>query len=145
MTEGVGHSRQRRGLDKGAGSEALTGDGHRSEQSSGGVAVPSFSQCSCARRRVRVVGGCCSRGESRGKRRMEELTGVVRSAETKQSEAASGEVEKWPNSLSQLEQRGDKAGLDGHTRPALGQQRGREVAGGRAAVARARPQRSGGR
>jgi hypothetical protein len=86
MIGGVGHSRQRRGLDKGAGSEALTGDDRRSGQSSGGVAVPSFSQCSCARRRVRVVGGCCSRGESRGKRWMEELTGVVRSAEMKQSE-----------------------------------------------------------
>jgi hypothetical protein len=90
MTGGVGHSRQWRGLDKGAGSEALTGDGRRSGQSSGGVAVPSFSRCSCARRRVRVVGGCCSRGESRGKRRMEEVTGVVRSAETKQSEVDSG-------------------------------------------------------
>jgi hypothetical protein len=32
------------------------------------------------------------------------------------------------NSFSQLERRGDKAGLDGHTRPALGRQRGREVA-----------------
>jgi hypothetical protein len=59
--------------------------------------------------------------------------------------AASGEVEKWPNSLSQLERREDKAGLDGHTRPTLGQQRGREVASGRTAVARARPQRPGGR
>jgi hypothetical protein len=39
---------------------------------------------------VRVVGGCCSHGESRGKRRMEELTGVVRSAETKHSEVDSG-------------------------------------------------------
>jgi hypothetical protein len=91
MTGGVGHSRQRRGLDKGAGSEALTGDGCRSGQSSGGVAVPSFSRCSCARRRVRrVVGGWCSRGESRGKRRMEELTDVVRSTEMKQSEVDSG-------------------------------------------------------
>jgi hypothetical protein len=58
---------------------------------------------------------------------------------------ASGEVEKWLNSLSQLERRGDKAGLDGHTRPALGRQRGREVAGRRAAVARACRQRPGGR
>jgi hypothetical protein len=54
---------------------------------------------------------------------MEELTGVVRSTETKQSEVTPGEVEKWPNSLSQLERRGDSACLDGHTRPALGQQR----------------------
>jgi hypothetical protein len=90
MTGGVGHSRQRWGLDKGAGSEALTGDGCRSGQSSGGVAVPSSSRCSCVRKRVRVVGGCCSSGESRGKRRMEELTGVVRSMETKQSEVDSG-------------------------------------------------------
>jgi hypothetical protein len=65
-------------------------------------------------------------------------------AEAKRT-AASGEVEKWPNSLSQLERRGDKAGLDGHTRPALGRRRGREVAGGRAAVARTRRQRPGGR
>jgi hypothetical protein len=76
---------------------------------------------------------------------MEELTGVVRSTEMKQSEATSGEVEKWPNSLSQLERCGDKAGLDRHTRPALGQQRGREVAGGRTAVTRAHRQRPGGR
>jgi hypothetical protein len=59
-------------------------------------------------------------------------------AEAKRT-AASGEVEKWPNSLSQLERRGDKAGLDGHTRPALGRQRGREVVGSRAAVTRASP------
>jgi hypothetical protein len=45
------------------------------------------------------------------------------------------------NGFSQLERRGDKNNLDGHTRPALGQQRGREVAGSRAAVARARRQR----
>jgi hypothetical protein len=90
MTGGVGHSRQRRGLDKGAGSEALTGDGRRSGQSSGGVAVLSFSRCSCLRRRVRFVGGCCSHGESRGKRRMEEFTSVVRSVETKRSEVDSG-------------------------------------------------------
>jgi hypothetical protein len=55
--------------------------------------------------------------------------------------AASGEVEKWPNSLSQLERRGDKASLDGHTRPALRRQRGREVASGCAAIMRARRQR----
>jgi hypothetical protein len=90
MTRGVGHSRQQWGLDKGAGSEALTSDGRQSGQSSGGMAVPSSSRCSCARRRVRVVGGCCSHGESRGKRRMEELTGVVCSAEMKQSEVDSG-------------------------------------------------------
>jgi hypothetical protein len=43
-TGGVWHSRQRRVLDKGAGSEALTGDGRWSGQRSGGVAVPSFSR-----------------------------------------------------------------------------------------------------
>jgi hypothetical protein len=53
--------------------------------------------------------------------------------------AASGEVEKWPNNLSQLERHEDKAGLDGHTRPTLGRQRGHEVAGSRAAVAHASP------
>ncbi len=95
MTEGVGHSRQPRELDKGAGSEALTGDGCQGGQSSGGVAVPSFSRWSCARRQVRVAGGCCSRGDSRRNRRKEELTGMARSTETKQSETASGEVEKW--------------------------------------------------
>jgi hypothetical protein len=41
-----------------------------------------------------VVGGCCNRGESRRNQRMEELTDVVRSMEMKQSEAASGELEK---------------------------------------------------
>jgi hypothetical protein len=64
MTGGVGHSRQRQGLDKGAGSEALTG-GHQGGQSNGGVAVLSSSRCSCTRRRVRVVGGCYSHGESK--------------------------------------------------------------------------------
>jgi hypothetical protein len=49
------------------------------------------------------------------------------------------------NSFSQLERRGDKTGLNGHTRPALGQQRGRELAGSHAAVAHARRQRLGGR
>jgi hypothetical protein len=43
-TEGVGHSRQRQGLDKGAGSEALTGDGRQSGQRSGVVAVLSSSR-----------------------------------------------------------------------------------------------------
>jgi hypothetical protein len=85
-TGGVWHSHQRRGLDKGAGSEALTGDGRRRGQRSGDVAVPSFYRWSCARRQVRVAGGCCSRGESRRNRRKEELTGVARSTETKQSE-----------------------------------------------------------
>jgi hypothetical protein len=59
--------------------------------------------------------------------------------------AASGEVEKWPNSLSQLERYGDKAGLDGHTQPALRRQRGHEVVGGHAVVVRARRQRPGDR
>jgi hypothetical protein len=95
MTGGVWHSHQRRGLDKGAGSEALTGDGHRRGQRSGRVAVLSFSRWSCARRQVRVVGGCCSRGGSRRNQRMEELTGVARSTKMKQSETASGEVGKW--------------------------------------------------
>jgi hypothetical protein len=95
MTGGVWHSRQWRGLDKGVGREAHTGDGSRRGQRSGGVAVPSFSWWSCARRRVRVAGGCCSRGESRRNRRKEELTGVARSTEMKPSETASGEVEKW--------------------------------------------------
>jgi hypothetical protein len=49
------------------------------------------------------------------------------------------------NGFSQLERRRDKTSLDGHTRPALRRQRGREVAGSRAAVARARRQRPGGR
>jgi hypothetical protein len=97
MTGGVGHSRQRRGLDTGAGSEALSSDGHRGEQRSGGVAVPSSSRCSCARIRVRVVGGCCSRGESKreeadgGAHRRGALDGD--GAEVKQT-AASGEVER---------------------------------------------------
>jgi hypothetical protein len=112
----VGHSRQRRGLDKGAGSEALTGDGRRGEQSSGGVAVPRSSRCSCARRRVRVVGGCCSHGESKGEtadggaHRCGALDGD--GAEVKWT-AASSEVERWSNGLFQLERRGDKVGLDG--------------------------------
>jgi hypothetical protein len=116
MTEGVGHRHQRRGLDKGAGSEALTGDGRRGGQSRGGVAVPSFSRCSCARRRVRVVGGCCSHAESKreaadgGAHRHGALDRDE--AEVKRT-AASGEVEKWLNGLFQLERRGDKVGLDG--------------------------------
>jgi hypothetical protein len=117
MIGGVGHSRQRRGLDKGAGSEALTGDEHRGEQSSGGVAVPSSSRCSCARRRVRMVGGCCSRGESKreaadgGAHRRGALDGD--GAEVKWT-TASGEVERWSNGFFQLERRGDKVGLEAH-------------------------------
>jgi hypothetical protein len=84
MTGGVGHSRQRRELDKGAGCEALTGDGRRSGQSSGGVAVLSFSWCSCARRRVRRWEGAATAVNQRGKQRMEELTGVVRLMEMEQ-------------------------------------------------------------
>jgi hypothetical protein len=49
------------------------------------------------------------------------------------------------NGFSQLERRGDKTSLDGHTRPALGRQRGREGAGSRAAVTRALCQHPGGR
>jgi hypothetical protein len=49
------------------------------------------------------------------------------------------------NGFSQLERRRDKTSLDGHTRPALGRQCGREVAGSRAAVTRARRHRLGGR
>jgi hypothetical protein len=67
MTRGVWHSCQRWGLDKGAGIEALTGDGRRRGQNNDGVAVLSFSRWS----------------------------GVARSTETKQSEMASGEVGKW--------------------------------------------------
>jgi hypothetical protein len=93
-TGGVWHSRQRRGLDKGAGREALIGYGRRRGERSGGVAVPSFSRWSCARRQVRVAGGCCSHYESRRNRRKEELTGVARSTETKQSETASA---RWRN------------------------------------------------
>jgi hypothetical protein len=116
MTGGVGHSRQRQGLDKGVGSEALTDDGRRGGQSNDGVAFPSSSWCSCARRRVRVVGGCCSHGESKreaadgGAHRRGVLDGEE--AEVKQT-AASDEVEKWLNGLFQLERRGDKVGLDG--------------------------------
>jgi hypothetical protein len=115
MTGGMGHSRQRQGLDKGVGSEALTGDERRGEQSSGGVAVSSSSRCSCARRRVRIVGGCCSRGESK----REAVDGGAHrrgaldedGAEVKWT-TASGEVERWSNGLFQLERRGDKVGLD---------------------------------
>jgi hypothetical protein len=116
MTGGVGHSCQRRGLDKGAGSEALTGDGRQGGQSFGGVVVLSSSRFSCARRRVRVVGGCCNRGESKreaadgGAHRRGALDGDE--AEAKRT-AALGEVEKWSNGLFQLERRGDKVGLDG--------------------------------
>jgi hypothetical protein len=116
MTGGVGHSCQRWGLDKGAGSEALTSDGRRGGQSSGGVAVLSSSRCSCARRRVRVVGGYCSHGESKkeaadgGAHQPGALDGD--GAEVERT-AMSGEVERWSNSLFQLERRGDKVGLDG--------------------------------
>jgi hypothetical protein len=116
MTGGVGHSRQWRGLDEGAGSETLTGDGRRGRQSSGRVAVLSSSRCSYAGRRVRVVGGCCSRGESKreaadgGAHWRGGLDGEE--AEVKRT-AASGEVEKWSNGLFLLERRGDKVGLDG--------------------------------
>jgi hypothetical protein len=61
----VGHSRQRWGLENGSGSEALTGEGCQARQSRGEVAAPSSFRCSCARRRVRVVGGCYGRGELR--------------------------------------------------------------------------------
>jgi hypothetical protein len=107
---------QWRGFDKGAGSEALTGDGRRGGQSSGGVVVLSSSRCSCARRRVRVVGGCCSHGESKreaangGAHQCGALDGDE--AEAKRT-AALGEVEKWSNGLFQLERRRDKVGLDG--------------------------------
>jgi hypothetical protein len=56
---------------------------------------------------------------------MEELTGVVRSMETKQSEATSGEVGKW--------------------QIASPSSSGREVACSREAITRARRQRLGGR
>jgi hypothetical protein len=47
----VGRSLQRRGLENGAGSEALTGEGRRGGQSRGGVAVPSSFRCSCAKKK----------------------------------------------------------------------------------------------
>jgi hypothetical protein len=116
MTGGVGHSHQRRGLEKGAGSEALTGDGHRGGQSSSGVAVLSSPQCSCARRRVRVVGGCSSHGESKREAadgRDHRCGALNGDGEKVKQTTASGEVERWSNGLFQLERRGDKVGLDG--------------------------------
>jgi hypothetical protein len=47
----VGRSLQRRGLENGAGSEALTGEGRRGGQSRGGVAVLSSFRCSCAKKK----------------------------------------------------------------------------------------------
>jgi hypothetical protein len=51
VTRVVGRSRQRRGLENGAGSEALTGEGCRSGQSRGEVVAPSSFWCSCARKK----------------------------------------------------------------------------------------------
>jgi hypothetical protein len=47
----VGCSRQQWGLENGAGSEALTGEGCQGGQSSGVVAALSSFQCPCARKK----------------------------------------------------------------------------------------------
>jgi hypothetical protein len=47
----AGRSLQWRGLENGAGSEALTGEGCRGGQCKGGVAVPSSFRCSCAKKK----------------------------------------------------------------------------------------------
>jgi hypothetical protein len=85
-TSEVGRSRQRRGLENGTGSEALTGEGCRGGQSRGEVAAPSSFGAPAQGRRVRVVGGAASAVNRGEKQRMEELTGVVRSAEVKQGQ-----------------------------------------------------------
>jgi hypothetical protein len=51
MIREVGCSRQRRGLENGARSEALTGEGCQGGQSRGGVAVPSSFWCSYAKKK----------------------------------------------------------------------------------------------
>jgi hypothetical protein len=51
MIREVGRSLQWRGLENGAGSEALTGEGRRGGQSRSGVAVLSSLQCSCAKKK----------------------------------------------------------------------------------------------
>jgi hypothetical protein len=58
----------------------VTAEDGSQRQGGGSELLPAFLR----KKRVRVVGGCCRCGESRGKRWMEELTDVVRSAETKQ-------------------------------------------------------------
>jgi hypothetical protein len=50
-THEVGCSRQRRGMENGAGSEALTSEGCRGGQSRGAVAAPSSFRCSCAKKK----------------------------------------------------------------------------------------------
>jgi hypothetical protein len=51
MTREVGRSCQWQGLENGAGSEALTGEGCRGGQSKGEVVAPSSFQCSCVRKK----------------------------------------------------------------------------------------------
>jgi hypothetical protein len=50
-TREVGHSRQRRGLENSARSEALTGEGCQGGQSRGEVVAPSSFWCSYARKK----------------------------------------------------------------------------------------------
>jgi hypothetical protein len=57
MTREVGCSRQRQGVENGAGSKALTGEGCRDGQSRGAVAAPSSFRCSCGRKKGEEGGG----------------------------------------------------------------------------------------
>jgi hypothetical protein len=81
--------------------------------------------------------------------RMEELTGVVHSAEVKQRQRTEAGSDVWRGGeqsreeLLQLERREDMVGFGGARGLRLGRQRGREVAGGRAAITRMRRQRPG--
>jgi hypothetical protein len=50
-TSEVGCSRQRRGLENGTGSEALSGEGCWGGQSRCAMAAPSSFRCSCARKK----------------------------------------------------------------------------------------------
>jgi hypothetical protein len=96
--------------------------------------------------RVRVVGGCCGRGESR---REAADGGVVRSVEAKQRQRTEAGSDVWRGGeqslegLLQPERREDKVGFGGARGLWSGRQRGREVAGGHAAVARVQRQRPG--
>jgi hypothetical protein len=75
MTQEVGCSRQRRGLENGVGSEALTGEGCRDGQGRGAVVAPSSFRCSCAREKGEWgKKGVVAAVKQRGKQRMEELT-----------------------------------------------------------------------
>jgi hypothetical protein len=64
-TREVGCSRQRQGMENGAGSEALTGEGCRGRPSRGVVAAQSSFWCSCARKKGEGGKGCCGRSESK--------------------------------------------------------------------------------